>query len=87
MRRACSRRKSSPGSRSRGADNAALRPSGQILYDPRGFAVTRLAALRRSIEHPGLHRERIPEGFDWRQEKTPAASRPLSWSADSLAAA
>jgi hypothetical protein len=60
---------------------------GQILHDPRGFAVTRLDALRRSIERLGLRRERIPEGFDWRWEKTPAASWPLSWSADSHAAA
>ena len=52
---------------------------GQILYDPRGFAVSRLGALRRGIEHLGLRRERIPEGFDWRWEKTPAASWPLSW--------
>src|ERR1035437_7869177 len=36
-------------------------------------------APRRSIEHLGLRRERIPEGFDWRWEKTPAASWPLSW--------
>ena len=60
---------------------------GQILYDPRGFAVSRLGALRRGIEHLGLRRERIPEGFDWRWKKTPAASWPLSWSVDSHAAA
>jgi len=37
---------------------------GQILYDPRGFAVSRLGALRRGIERPGSSSERIPEGFD-----------------------
>jgi predicted nucleotidyltransferase len=47
---------------------------GQILYDPRELAVTRLGALRRGIERLGLRRERIPEGFDWRWERTPAAS-------------
>jgi hypothetical protein len=61
--------------------------NGQILYDPCGFAVSRLGAVRRGIEHLGLRRERIPEGFDWRWEKAPAASWSLSWSADSLAAA
>ena len=60
---------------------------GQILYDSRGFAVSRLGALRGGIEHLGLRREPVPEGLYWRWEKTPAASWPLSWSADSLAAA
>ena len=60
---------------------------GQILYDPRGFAVSRLGALRRAIENLGLYREPVPEGFDWRWEKTPAASWSLSWSVDSHAAA
>ena len=60
---------------------------GQILCDPRGFAVSRLGALRRGIEHLGLRREPVPEGFDWRWEKTPAASWSLSWSVDSHAEA
>ena len=60
---------------------------GQILYDPREFAVTRLGALRRSIEHLDLRREPVPEGFDWRWKKTPAASWSLSWSVDSHAEA
>jgi predicted nucleotidyltransferase len=53
---------------------------GQILYDPRGFAVSRLRALRRGIEQLGLRREPVPEGFDWRWEHAPAASWSLSWS-------
>lgn len=52
---------------------------GQILYDPRGFAVSRLGALRRGIEQLGLRREPVPEGFDWRWEHAPAASWSLSW--------
>jgi hypothetical protein len=60
---------------------------GQTLYDPRGFAASRLGALRRGIENLGLYREPVPEGFDWRWEKTPAASWSLSWSVDSHAAA
>jgi predicted nucleotidyltransferase len=54
---------------------------GQILYDPRGFALARLQALRRRIEELGLSRERTPEGFDWRWERPPAGSWSLSWSA------
>ena len=54
---------------------------GQILYDPRGLAHERLRGLRRRREQLGLHRERTPEGFDWRWETPPAGPWPLSWSA------
>ncbi|MBI1802286.1 MAG: nucleotidyltransferase domain-containing protein [Chloroflexi bacterium] len=52
---------------------------GQILYDPRGYAAERLAALRRLIEHAGLYRERTADGDLWRWQVEPAQPWSLSW--------
>ena len=45
---------------------------GQILYDPRGYAAERMAALRRLIEKMGLYREHTEAGDVWRWEKEPS---------------
>ena len=52
---------------------------GQILYDPRGYAVERLAALRDLIEESGLYRERTEAGDVWRWQKEPSGPWALEW--------
>jgi len=52
---------------------------GCILYDPRGYAAEKLAAVRRLIERLGLRRERTDAGDLWRWEKEPAGAWALRW--------
>lgn len=52
---------------------------GQILYDPRGYAVERLTALKNLIEEAGLYRERTESGDVWRWQKEPSGPRFLEW--------
>lgn len=44
---------------------------GEILYDPQGVAVRRLAAVRELIRNEGLYRERTPAGDVWRWRRPP----------------
>ena len=52
---------------------------GQILYDSRGYAAERMAALRRLIKKMGLYREHTEAGDVWRWEKVPAGPWALEW--------
>jgi predicted nucleotidyltransferase len=52
---------------------------GKILYDPRGFAATKLNYLRGLIEGAGLFREQTTAGDIWRWRKQPVAEWELAW--------
>jgi uncharacterized protein len=45
---------------------------GMVLYDPRGYAAERLAAIRRAMDEAGLYRERNEAGDVWRWKNQPA---------------
>jgi len=57
----------------------AIALDGQVLYDPRGYVAQRLAALRRSMEKAGLHRQRTSAGEVWRWEGESAGPQTLEW--------
>lgn len=52
---------------------------GQILYDPRGYAADRLAALKRLLAEAGLYRERTEAGDLWRWKTEPTRPWSLEW--------
>ncbi len=54
---------------------------GIILYDPRGYAATKLARIRELIKEAGLFREAVPDaGFLWDWEELPPPGRwSLEW--------
>jgi len=52
---------------------------GQILYDPRGYAAERLAALQRLLKQAGLYRERTEAGDIWRWQEQPSGPWALEW--------
>jgi predicted nucleotidyltransferase len=45
---------------------------GKVLYDPRGYAAERLAAIRRAMDEAGLYREGSEAGDIWRWKNQPA---------------
>jgi len=54
---------------------------GQVVYDRRGYAVEKIAALRQVIERAGLHRERTSAGDVWRWRTEPVGAWALQWEA------
>lgn len=55
---------------------------GQVLYDPQGYATTRLAQLRRLMQRHGLYRERRPAGDLWRWRWPPPRPWHLTWESE-----
>lgn len=55
---------------------------GQVLYDPQGYATTRLAQLRRLMQRHGLYRERRPAGDLWRWRRPPPRPWHLTWESE-----
>ena len=55
---------------------------GQVLYDPQGYATTRLAQLRRLMQRHGLYRERRPAGDLWRWRRPPPQPWRLTWESE-----
>lgn len=55
---------------------------GQVLYDPQGYATTRLARLRCLMQRHGLYRERRPAGDLWRWRRPPLWPWRLTWESD-----
>jgi predicted nucleotidyltransferase len=52
---------------------------GQILYDSRGYAATRLEKLKNLIDKSGLYRFRSKDGEMWKFTRTPSRPWSLSW--------
>jgi predicted nucleotidyltransferase len=52
---------------------------GQILYDPKGYASRRLAAVKRLMEEMGLYRKKSPGGEVWRWRQKPSQPWGLQW--------
>lgn len=54
---------------------------GILLYDPEGYAATRLGHLRRLLETHGLHREVNRRDLIWRWRQFPGFDWSLEWEA------
>lgn len=52
---------------------------GQILYDRKGYASTKLTELRRIIDKAGLYRERTKSGDMWNWREQPAGRWSIEW--------
>ncbi len=52
---------------------------GRILYDPTGYAMQRLAHLRRLIDEAGLYRERTAAGDVWNWRTQPRGPWVMTW--------
>jgi predicted nucleotidyltransferase len=52
---------------------------GRILYDPLGYAVEKLATLRRIMDKAGLYRQRTPSGDMWVWRDPPRGPWAIEW--------